>query len=437
MLVMAQKMVINIVDAPCGYGKTSWAIQAMNEADVETHRFIYVTPFLEEIERIKSQVKDRIFEEPTIIKGETKLSDLHRLLKLGADICTTHALFKRANKETRELIQANNYTLILDEVIDVIEQVELGKDDYNLLVESNSIFLESYKDRIELVKWNDIKKDYQTRYDDIRNMALSGNLVFCNKTAFVWNFPVDMFATFKHVYLLTYLFKSQKQRYYFDLHDVKYRYLSVIDNGEGYELVPYDKRVRHNKKELKSLINIYEGDLNKIGEKPFSLSKSWYSKSQNCNAVKKVSNNARNFLQNMNKAKSEDSMWTVFKGEKDKIKKKVQPRGYAGGFVSVTERATNKYKDRFNLAYLVDRYMHVMEERFFTFHGVDVDRDTWAISELIQWIWRSRIRDGKPIYLYIPSKRMRDLLYQYLNSDEFEEPPKGAITDQYDSDWSM
>jgi hypothetical protein len=427
---------VNIIDAPCGYGKTSWAIQAMNEAS-STHKFIYVTPFLEEIERIKSEVKNRKFEAPTTKNGETKLEDLHRLLYMGADICTTHALFKRANKETRELIQSQNYTLILDEVMDVIEQIELDNDDYNLLVESKTIFLELYKNKIEFVKWNEDKKDYQTRYDDIRNMALSGNLVFCNKSAFIWNFPVDMFSMFKHVYLLTYLFKGQKQKYYFDLHEVKYRYLSIIQNGVGYEIVPYDLRKKHNKAEIKSLIKIYEGDLNKIGEKPYSLSKTWYSKSQNSNAVKKVSDNARNFLQNMNKANSKDSMWTVFMGEKEKIKKKVQPRGFAGGFVSVSERATNKYKDRYNLAYLVNRYMHVMEERFFQLHGVDIDKDTWAISELIQWIWRSRIRDGKPITLYIPSKRMRNLLYQYLESDEFEKPPKEAITYQYDSDWTM
>lgn len=434
---MKNEMIVNVVDAPCGYGKTSWAIQTMNEANRETHKFIYVTPFLEEIKRIKSQVVSREFVEPTNSNGETKLSDLHRLLKKGADICTTHALFKRANKETRELIQAYNYTLILDEVMDVIEQIELEKDDYTLLIESNSISLEPYKNNIEFVTWNNSKKDYQTRYDDIRNMALSGNLVFCNKTAFIWNFPVDMFSMFKHVYLLTYLYKGQKQKYYFDLHELKYRYVSIVKSGERYEPVPYDKRKKHDKTKLKSLINIYEGKLNEIGEKSYSLSKSWYLNSQNTKSVKKISDNARNFLQNMNKAKSDNSMWTVFKGDKDKIMKKVQPRGYAGGFVSVTERATNKYKDRLNLAYLVNRYMHVMEERFFQLHGVEVDKDTWAVSELIQWIWRSCIRDGKPINLYIPSKRMRDLLYKYLESDEFENPPLGAITDQFDSDWTL
>lgn len=49
--------IVNVVDAPCGYGKTSWTIQYMNEANTDTHKFVYVTPFLEEIDRVKNSVK--------------------------------------------------------------------------------------------------------------------------------------------------------------------------------------------------------------------------------------------------------------------------------------------------------------------------------------------------------------------------------------------
>ncbi len=41
---------VKIVDAPCGYGKTQWAIQHMNE--IEDHRFIFITPYLDEVKRI-------------------------------------------------------------------------------------------------------------------------------------------------------------------------------------------------------------------------------------------------------------------------------------------------------------------------------------------------------------------------------------------------
>ena len=40
--------------------------------------------------------------------------------------------------------------------------------------------------------------------------------------------------------------------------------------------------------------------------------------------------------------------------------------------------------------------------------------DEYALSEMIQWIWRSAIRDGKEIWVYIPSRRMRELLKKWL-----------------------
>ncbi|BHH84360.1 hypothetical protein [Desulforhopalus sp. 52FAK] len=40
-----------IVDAHCGKGKTSWGIQFINEHPEK--RFLFITPFLEEVKRIK------------------------------------------------------------------------------------------------------------------------------------------------------------------------------------------------------------------------------------------------------------------------------------------------------------------------------------------------------------------------------------------------
>lgn len=41
--------------------------------------------------------------------------------------------------------------------------------------------------------------------------------------------------------------------------------------------------------------------------------------------------------------------------------------------------------------------------------------DDYALSEMIQWVWRSAIRDGKEIWVYIPSRRMRELFQNWLN----------------------
>ena len=37
-----------------------------------------------------------------------------------------------------------------------------------------------------------------------------------------------------------------------------------------------------------------------------------------------------------------------------------------------------------------------------------------ALGALLQWAWRSQIRNAKPIDIYIPSERMRELLYNWI-----------------------
>ena len=53
---------IKIVDSIMGSGKSQMAIQMMNE-DVESD-FIYITPYLDEIRRIKQNCTNRKFTEP-------------------------------------------------------------------------------------------------------------------------------------------------------------------------------------------------------------------------------------------------------------------------------------------------------------------------------------------------------------------------------------
>ena len=80
-------------------------------------------------------------------------------------------------------------------------------------------------------------------------------------------------------------------------------------------------------------------------------------------------------------------------------------------------RATNEYKDRNSVAYLINRFENPIITGFLSKNGAEVNQDIFALSELIQFIWRSQIRDGKPINLYIPSERMRILLLEWLNGD--------------------
>lgn len=185
--------------------------------------------------------------------------------------------------------------------------------------------------------------------------------------------------------------------------------LKIINIGDRqYRLKNY-KEEGGNK--YKDLINIYDGKLNNIGDKTTALSKSWYMKADKKEIMKELKNNTVNYFRNICKGKSSDNMYTTFKDFESQIKGK----GYTKGFVSLNIRATNDYKHKENLAYLINIYNNPMINKFFKGKGVTIEENDYALSMLIQWMFRSRIRDNQKINIYIPSIRMRKLLESWLN----------------------
>ena len=87
----------------------------------------------------------------------------------------------------------------------------------------------------------------------------------------------------------------------------------------------------------------------------------------------------------------------------------------------------NNYSDRHVVAYTINRFMNPVIRQFFQQHGVEVDEDRYALSDMIQWIWRSAIRNGEHITLYIPSYRMRKLLIDWINENSSEPMETGEL----------
>lgn len=389
---------ITIIDAPCGYGKTSWAIEYMNDNEFE--RFIYITPYLDEVSRIKNDV-DRIFKEPNVKRGKgSKRNDFYNLLTNGEDIATTHSLFKGVDKNVKDEIKEKEYILILDEVMDVVEQINISKDDINILIERNIIKVNEEGK----VYW--IDDNYRGEFIKYKKSISNGDVYLHNGAMILWTFPCDIFNSFKEVYILTYMFKGQIQAYYYDLNKLKYEYKSVENIDNKYKLTSYKKI---NGEKYKDLITIYDGKLNEVG-KGNSLTKKWYIQASKKVAMRKLKSCTYNYFNNIITGKANDNMWTTFKDYKNECK----GNGYTKGFVECNVRATNEYKHKTNLAYLINRYYNPMIEQFFTQRKVKIDRDTYALSELIQWMFRSAIRENKPINIYIPSERMRRLLQEWL-----------------------
>lgn len=393
---------ITVVDSLMGSGKTSWAIQYINENPDEN--ILYIAPYLEEAERVGKSAK-REFKYPKN-KGEGKLGNIRDLLTAQEDIASTHALFMMFDDGCKEAVRQGEYTLFLDETINAVEPYNLAhKDDIDYLLEKGSIKI----DRDGFIEWTDSDKD--TRFNPIKVLAQNHSLFYVNQKLLMWRYPPEIFKLFKKVYILTYLFPASILNYYFKFCNIKYETKSIRSVDGKCELCDYfvpDKGCYREK------IKIYKGsDLNdSFEQKPSALSATWFKNKDNGWKIKKLKNNTYNFFTNKTDAKSENIMWTTFKAYEHKLKGK----GYAKKFVSCNCRATNDYSAARYLAYCLNVYPNVGVTQFFYKNKIDIDQDLYALSEMIQWIWRSNIRTGGSITVYVPSKRMRKLLEDWLKN---------------------
>lgn len=399
-------MNIRVCDMIMGAGKTSAAINQMRK-DTDS-KYIYITPFLEEVERIKDVCRDRNFKDPKNY-GNGKLDSLHNLLRAGGNIVSTHALFRTYNETTIQLIKDGGYKLILDEVADVIEIIKISRGDLDILINTNMISVEDN----QRVTW--IAEQYEGRFSDIRDMILAGNVIFFNDCFMFWTFPIQIFESFKDVLILTYLFDAQKQKYYFDLNGVTIQKIGTeCRNGE---YVFTDKGVNPGYVSwIKEKIHIIDDvKLNKVGDSSTALSSTWFSRNKKSAAIKELKNNIYNVFTNRFHSNSLQNIWTTFK----EYSVLLSGKGYTKGFVPCNARATNKYRGRNCLAYCVNIFYNPVEKNYFASQGVEVKEDEYALSEMIQWVWRSAIRDGNDISIYIPSSRMRNLLIDWMDSLTF------------------
>ena len=416
-------MKVTVIDSIMGSGKTTSLINMMNENTEE--KFIYITPYRDEIDRVIDNCPNRYFETPKNfdkinLKTCTKYDDLIKIIEQDINVVSTHALFQTFDENIIRVLKEHRYTLILDEVAQVVEEINISSDDIRMLINDGVITVNENK---RIIWLND---NYDGEFIKYKESFKNGEVYLYGDSVIIWCFPCEIFNCFDKVIISTYLFRGQLQCYYFQVNNIEFEYKSAVksinDKGE-YEFNIVDYMEEYDYKSLSKLINIYEGKLNAVGEdkdgrkKP--LSSTWY-KEANSEKLKLVQNNTYNYFRHVCNKKSNEVLWTVFKFRaetpetKNNRMTKIKPNGYNKSFESCNCRATNNYRDRDTVAYLINRYNSPVIINFFKDRGAEIDEDAFALSEMLQFIWRTAIRDGKPINVYIPSKRMRTLLKGWL-----------------------
>lgn len=409
-----------------GTGKSMSTITMFNENP--DGRYIYITPYLEEAERIKNGCPELNFVEPKNLRefNGSKLLHTQELVSEGRNIATTHQAFKNYTSEMLEAIRKFGYTLVIDENVDVLGLCDFHDDDIQIAVNAGSISYDG--DKYSLVDRN-----YNgTYFHDMFKLLASRPIMRIDdpdvdengkRTLFYWVLPPELITSFKDVYILTYLFEGQGMDCFLKMYNIPYTRIGIerTSSGNGFRFCDYPGYIPEYVNELRNMIEIVDDrKLNSVGDRETALSKRWFTVHKNDEA-QTLRNNVYNIFHNIWKdSEPSERMWATFKSSKDTLK----GRGFTNNYTVINMRATNKYRTALYLAYVCNIYMSVDEKRFYTSHGFQIDEDRYALSIMLQWIWRSAIRDGQKIHIYLPSSRMRRILIDWMDSLE-----KGGCAD--------
>ncbi|GAA0204085.1 hypothetical protein GCM10009123_09230 [Kangiella japonica] len=413
---------VSIYDSVMGSGKSTFIIEHLNSVK---------TPFIICVER-QSEV-DRLAQG---IKGAVALSDLKKsskkpMLELlknclaeRKSIISTHQLMALWDEAVKAYVREYGYELYLDETLSgILEPMSISKRDVSKLIEEGKLVVNTQGslDKVEVVR--PFLDRYQKYERTIRNkdcyLSSTGILIEAPKPDFI--------TSFKKVTVLTYLFEGSLMWAYFKLHGIKYQLLSILDG----------KPVPHKEpsgSQFSELITIYEGKHN--GQRSdSSYSKNWYKREAN---LKKAMKQLRQVVDNSCYRKLHIA-YTVHGCLKDtfhhqSFSNKVINRKYHGPdrnklspeemelvtLLPQNMRGSNDFAHKRFMAYMVNTYMKppvinlLRDSCMFEEDELKTLQDNYALSQLIQWLWRGCIRKGEPMTVYIPSKRMRELFKTWL-----------------------
>ena len=418
-----------VYDALCGSGKTT-RVKDYFLQNHESEKFIYITPFLSECHAMAGTFADDTpemspkicefkggvlydecnpvsklrFKHPDRKRGRgSKETSLAYLMQNGQNIVSTHQLFTHMG--INSLDGAENYTLVIDEALSVYEEnTDIKRTEVKKLLDIGLLYLDD--DGITL-RFNrdsfgttDVGEDKvkQTSYESLATMCDLSQLMLIDGKTLVWEMSADMLRKFKKVIICTYLFEGQLFAAYLKKHNIEY---TVNRFGKKPEDV----------KHLFSILN--DKHLNSIGADETALSKSFFEKPSTKQGARENCRKHLNTVMNKWKAKTGDRLFTCFKTDKPYIAN----TRYNKNWLPFNCRATNEYGHVKHVAYLVNVYPSPILVKASSNKETEFSTDIYSLGEMLQFLYRSALRNDKEVNLYVPSSRMRNLLFRWLDGE--------------------
>jgi hypothetical protein len=410
-----------------GSGKTSAAIGMMKCGEaVSGGRYLYLTPFLAETERIVEACEGLGFQMPDNRRrryGFRKMEHLKALIAEGRNVAATHQLFSMCDAEVIGLLRSKGYTVVIDEVIEVVKKVSVEPGRLKLVTDAGWLIREETEHGARYTYNAEKAGSVGGSFGELINYAKTRRLL--DLTASVsgegrtdgkflyWELSPMLFEC-AEVYVLTYLFEGSLMWGYFKVCGIEWDYVCVTRGQGGYEFRKGYMPVPEHVSYPGDKIHIH-GDRkhNELGDDMFALSANWVKRACGSGGagMKRLSGSTRSFFEYSAKhVPSSQRLWSIYKQGQKYIRRK----GYTNRSLAFNCRATNDYSQARALAYLVNVFPDPQVTGYFARNGVAVNESLYALSIMIQWIWRSAIRNGEDIMIYVPSRRMRELLSGWL-----------------------
>lgn len=474
---------ITIKDRPCGWGKSTEIFSGYKAGE----KYITVLPFLSEVDRAvkraASHSKHTMYAPAST--QVTKTDHVTDLIKAGKSVACTHALFFRlgtlATTKTSETLTVAALSDPLNVRVSCTEHFLL--DDYNLIIDEA---IDPF-DTVSTVTPNDFQKDYvelgmahvcpdgkisptslwDARYRDggqtfnraLYEQAKSGALYTVQDKLFVLTIPTELMLRPKSVTIYTYLSSGTvllkfMQRLREQLLGTPNEFTLEVDR-----LAPVDEAAW--RQDVSGALTIKSIPALESYQWSYSKQLATFSKSNGQRAARRVGMALKHWsgkeLADTHKGSvmltCARDLWLGSPKAKQPVAgplakdsrlfgnavREYDNAGFADGwsttgvkFVANTTRGVNDYIHCRTAIYLYDQHPNPNITLFLGMpKGSTAERefsDAYALSELVQWLFRSCIRSGgmnsvtsdirprQKAEVYIPSARMRNLLINWLDT---------------------
>ena len=412
-------MEVEILDGIMGAGKTTGMIRWM-VANHQTQKFIYVSPLLSEVEKggridLATENTPLKFTFPTTEDNDTKSEHLLELLTQGLNIACTHSLYLNMTDKHFDEISNKGYTVIIDEEIGVIEGYQdFSESDLDFMLNMGCIGKQETDGMLLWIKDEPSIDERTNKYYRFKRHIQNG-LVYSTKRSkqmMVTQLPIKLITSAKRVVIMTYMFEGNILSAFLKLKGIKYKPFTEVELNHP------------SKEQLRSLINIVQPKDKKYEAiEKMTLSNTWWETKATQQDVGLISKYISLCARRCG-ATAKDVLYTFPKNRKygtiSKKAHKVKPANLISEkdgnvvWLASSTRATNKYAHKWCLIHCYNRYPNQQVNSYFQDYGQTVDSDVFATSEMLQWIWRSRIRNNQEIHIAIASKRMKKLFLDWL-----------------------